>query len=92
MEGAKNLNDLKNHLFKKGLLSEDKTTWIGIGMNGVIQLASLIKFIGLKYFQTTFSEKQVGLIGEKDFSIVISKGSIKKGKAESGEYYLKEFL
>ena len=88
VEGAKNLNDLKTQLFEKGVLSEDRTAWIGIGMHGVIQLASLIKFIGLKYFQTTFSEKQVELICEKDFNKKISKGSIKKGKSEHGEYYL----
>lgn len=92
VEGEKKLNELKNHLFKKSLLSEDLTTWIGIGMNGKTQLASLIKFIGMKYFQTSFSEKQVAFISEMDFSLKMSEGTIKKAKSEFGEVYLTGFL
>lgn len=91
LEGEETLNELKSHLFKKSLLSEDLTTWVGNGMNGKEQLASLIKFIGMKFFQNAFSEKEVGHISENDFNLEISSGTIKKAKSENGEYYLSGF-
>lgn len=92
VEGEKKLNELKSHLFKKSLLSEDLTTWTGTGMHGKGQLASLIKFIGMRFFQTAFSEKQVAIISEEDFNLKMHLGTIKKAKSEFGEYYLTGFL
>lgn len=81
----KEYHELKKHLFKESLLSEDLSTWIGNNDNGKIQLASSIKFLGQKYLQEALSEKQVVFISENDFNLKISKGSTKKGNTKNGE-------
>ena len=91
IEGEKKLNDLKRNLYKKNLLSEDLSIWIGTGMHGKEQLASLIKYIGIKFFQTALSTEQVGYIGENDFNLKISNATIKNAKSDKGEYYLNGF-
>ena len=60
-------------------------------MHGKEQLASLIKYIGIKFFQTALSTEQVGYIGENDFNLKISKATIKNAKSGKGEYYLNGF-
>lgn len=87
--GTQKLNDLKAKLYKKGVLSEDHSTWIGVGMDGKSQLASLIKFVGHKFLNKSLSEDQVIFISEKDFNNKVSKGTVKKGKAENAEFYFK---
>jgi hypothetical protein len=91
IEGEKKLHDLKWSLYKKNLLSEDLSIWIGTGMHGKEQLASFIKYIGIKFFQTALSTEQVGYIGENDFNLKISIATIKNSKSDKGEYYLNGF-
>lgn len=88
-ENYDEFNDILNRLQKQELLSEDKLTWIGKGMNGKIQLASLIKWIGISRLRTKFQEKEVISIGLNNFNMNISQGSVKKANESDGEYYLK---
>ena len=80
-------NSIKHQLFAKGLLSEDKSTWVGTAMNGKIQLVGAIKFLGKKHLVKTLSAEEIEFIAKVDFCIDVSLGSIKKGKAEFGEVY-----
>jgi hypothetical protein len=79
--------ELKEILFKKGVLSDDRSTWIGTGENGVTQLASTIKYIGTEYFSKKFQNKHVIFISENDFKISFSIDTAKQAKAEDGQYY-----
>lgn len=80
--------EILNKLFDQGLLSDSKCTWIGIEMHGKTQLASLIKWVGIDRLKVKFTEKEVTAIALKNFNTEISLGSVKKGKAENGEFYL----
>jgi hypothetical protein len=82
-----NYIELKKRLFKKDLLSADLTTWIGTKENGKIQLASTIKYIGLKYLNKTLSNNEVVFISEHDFNNSISNQTSKTAKAENGQFY-----
>ena len=88
-EGIQKLNDLKAKLYKEGVLSEDHSTWVGVGMHGKSQLASLIKYVAHKFINKSFSENQVIFISEKDFNNKVSKGTVKKALAENAEFYFK---
>ncbi|GAB2479050.1 hypothetical protein [Algoriphagus taiwanensis] len=91
-EDQKEYDKLKNFLYKKGLISEDYTTWTGIDMHGKIHLVSMVKYIGLKFLQKSLHEKQVIQICIQDFNVEVSLGSVKKGKSEDGEYlFVKDY-
>ncbi|MCH7402892.1 hypothetical protein ACFOUP_16800 [Belliella kenyensis] len=82
--------ELLNCLFKQGLLSDDLSVWVGTKENGKIQLASLIKWVGLKELTIKFTEKEVKEIAKKNFGLPISLSSVKASKPEDGEYYHKK--
>lgn len=81
------LEEVIETLFNHDLISEDRSTWIGTKMNGKSQLASVIKFIGLKYLQMTFSVKDVQSIALNTFNTKISIATIKSSPSSNGEYY-----
>lgn len=86
-ENEHEINEITKALYDNELISEDRSTWIGTKMNGKSQLASVIKFIGLKYLQKTFSVKDVQSIALNTFNIKISIATIKTSPPSNGEYY-----
>jgi hypothetical protein len=83
----KEYQSFKKQLFSKDLLSQDRSTWIGTDQNGKIQLASVIKYAGREFLQRSLSEKEVKFISTNDFNNTVSPGSVKKGKADFGQFY-----
>lgn len=79
--------NLKEILFDCDCITSDYSTW----KKPAISLSGLIKFIGRRDFQKTFSSTEVIAIAKKNFNCTFRVDTAKKGSIESGAMFFSDF-